>query len=183
MKKWIAKGILLQSYDYYYNALVYVINPFINKIRLKYPDTKWYCSRKTEIGFSKPRIRIYLYIYEEKELDILSDLDECLNEKKDEIGWTGLYYKQDPITPDPQKPNLCHIQTACEIALFIMERHPCINEEKLTEAFIQELSGELKLFYNSLQKNSVAQNEISETLHFVANNLGMNDEFIAKLLS
>ena len=64
-----------------------------------------------------------------------------------------------------------------------MVRHSCVNEGKCTDVLIQELSSELKSFYNSLQRNSVARKQISEALHFVANNLGMDDYFIAKLLN
>lgn len=183
MKKWVAKRILLKSHDCFYNALVYIVDPFINKIRQNHPDIKWYCSRKAENDWSKPSIRIYLCVYEEKESEILSDLDEILNKEKDKIGWIGLYDNLDPITPDPQKTNLLQIQTACEIALRLMVRHPCINKRQNTNVFIEELTSELKSFYNSMQGSSLAQQDILEALHFVANNLGADDNSIYHLAS
>lgn len=178
MKKWIAKRILLKSHDYFYNALIYITDPFINEIKQNYADIDWYCSRKAEKDGSKPSIRIYLNIPEDKEKEILSKLDDILKKEKNRIGWIGLYDNPDPITPEPQKSNLSQIQNACEIALRLMVKYPCINKGNKTNAFIRELTAELKSFYKSLKGSSLIQEDINEAIHFVANNLGLDDSSI-----
>lgn len=181
MKKWIAKRIMLKSHDYFYNALIYAVDPFINEIKQKYSDIGWYCSRKTEKDGSRPSIRIYLDIPEEIENEILSKLDDILKMEMDRIGWNGLYDDPDPTTPVPQKTNLSYIQNACEIALRLMIRHPCINKTDKTSAFLRELTSELKSFYKSLKGSPLIQKDIDEAIHFVANNLGLDDNSIYSL--
>lgn len=113
--KWIAKRILLKSYDYMDIALTQLVIPFVDQIKKEDGITDWYCSRKTENDGTKPSVRIYLNIDEQKESHILSKLDILLKKKENVIGWTGKYNDPDPDLPNYAKPNLKQIQIGCEI--------------------------------------------------------------------
>ena len=178
MKKWIAKRFLLKSDVYFYNALVYGAGPFLNEILDNYKDTNWYCSRKAENDGSKPSIRIYLNINEDDKSEILSRLDTILKKQPDLIGWNGQYDDPDPNVPDKNKSNLSQLQNACEIALSLMKNHSCVKNKEITDEFLEEITNQLRSFYKSMLDNSLSREDIGEALHFVANNLGLEDSSV-----
>ena len=175
--KWIAKRILLKSYENMDVALLEFVISFVDQIKQENGIVDWYCSRKTENNLSKPSIRIYLKIEESQELDILSKLDSLVQGKKDTIGWTGKYNIPDPTPPELSKSNLKAIQKGCEIALRLMQTYSEMDRHK-NQKFLNDLKTEFYVFLNSMENNFDC-----EAIHFIANNLGLRDEYFKALLS
>ncbi len=174
--KWIAKRILLRSQGHMDRALTQFVSPFVERIRQKYGITDWYCSRKTDEDRTMPSVRIYLNVDEAIENELLSELGELLNRKRSVIGWTGQYNEPDP-TIEPSKPNLKRIQRGCEIALKLMIAYPGANRHN-TREFLVDLRQEVNAFLYSMNGEYDW-----EAIHFIANNLGLRDEFIIRLAS
>jgi hypothetical protein len=174
--KWIAKRILLQSYENMDKALIKVVIPFVKQIINENSINNWYCSRKTEQDVSKPSIRVYIKIEENQESEILQKLDLIVQDNKDIIGWTGHYNQPDPSPPELSKRNLDQIQKACEIALNLMQLFPDSYRSRNLQ-FLKCLKEKLYEFLDSMGTNYDI-----EAIHFIANNLGIRDDDFKDLL-
>lgn len=171
--KWIAKRIFLNTHRDMDIALIQFVTPFKDMVQKEISN--WYCSRKTEDDGTKPSVRIYLYIDKKMEDEIISKLFKLLREKKDIIGWTEEYI--DEQTPDPSKENLETIRIACEIALKLMKDYPEVDRNN-NQQFLVDLKKEVNQFLDSMNTEYDW-----EAIHFIANNLGLRDEFIIRLAS
>lgn len=171
--KWIAKRILLLSREYSDKALIRIFIPFIEEVKKSKYILGWYCSKKTDHDGSKPSVRIYLNIYNEYETIILKILDNMLNRKKDEIGWTGQYDIPDPCCPNPNRPNLKKIEMGCDIGLSLLKKYP--NSKRLEDIeFFKELVGKIQKLQNELDNKAI---------HFIANILSIKESVIYKVLN
>jgi len=172
--KWIAKRILLKSHSDMDRTLSQFVSPFIERMKQEEGITDWYCSRKTEMDMTNPSVRIYINIDEAKEIKILSKLNKFLKEKREVIGWMEKYNDPDPALPDPFKPNLKQIQRGCEIALKLMSKYSDKNRHNDLQ-FLVDLKKEVNAFLDSMNTEYDL-----EVIHFIANNLGLKDEFIVR---
>jgi hypothetical protein len=169
---WIAKRIYLKSHKDMDIALKQIVQPFIEMVRNHIAN--WYCSRKTEQDGSRPSVRIYLFIDKKLEGTVLSKLSILLEDKRNPIGWTGKC--EDEQTPEVSKNNLELIRKACEVALNLMNKYPDTNRHNHPE-FKDDLKKALCLFINR-NKNEVD----NEAIHFIANNLGIRDDYFNSLI-
>lgn len=173
--KWIAKRILLKSKIHMEMTLIHVIDHFVFYLIHENYITGWYCSCKFESDGSKPSIRIYLNIVEEYENKILALLNDMLNRNKILIGWTRNYNTPDPKLPDANKTNLHMIQAGCEIALRLLKKYPDDQNRHFKTGFQVDLT-------NSIRSIKFMKDN-REAIHFIANNLMVNDYLIWQLLS
>ena len=173
--KWIAKRIFLASHGFMDIALSQFVDPFIELMIREEGITTWYCSRKTEKDGTRPSVRIYLYVSEAKEPETLSKLFAFIKGKKSVIGWTEEY--GEPALPDPAKPNLKLIQQGCEIALSLMKQYPDPNRHE-NRQFKTNLRKELALLVRSMNLKIDL-----EAIHFIANNLGLKDQYLLQLFA
>jgi hypothetical protein len=154
-----------------YPALSKVLVDFIDKLESEGKLKLWYTSLKNDDG--KPSFRVYLQVEDDDEGYTQSKFQAFMEKNQAELGWTGQF--TDPNVPN-SIPRLREINKACELVLSITKQFPQRNRR-------QDIlfENELKSKANRLL-HSVPQEHHLEFIHFIANNLGVTDKLLRKLL-
>jgi hypothetical protein len=154
-------------------AIPVVLVVFIDKAKVQGKINCWYSSLKNDDGI--PSFRIFLEIEDKNEETILSEFSDFLNQRKAQIGWNGKYYSQDPVV-DPNHIHMHEINIACELVLKMAKKYPQLAISNDLN-FWNELKYEIQV-----QLSFMEQSHQSEYIHFIANNLGMQDrQLLSKL--
>lgn len=169
--KWITKRALLTSNENMYPALSKVLVDFIDKPKFEGKLNLWYTSLKNNDG--KPSFRVYLQVEDDEEKYVLSKLQAFMEKNQAELGWTGQF--TDPNVPDSIQ-RLQEVNKACELVLSITKQFP-EPDRKDNFKFQSEIkAGVIRII------DSVPQENRPEFIHFIANNLGVTDKLLIKLL-
>ena len=155
-----------------YPALSKVLVDFIDKLKSEGKLKLWYTSLKNDDG--KPSFRVYLQVEDDDEEYAQSKFQAFMEKNQAELGWTGQL--TEPNVPD-STPRLCEINKACELVLSITKQFPQPNRRQDIQ-FENELKSKAKQLLHS-----VPQDHLAEFIHFIANNFGVTDESLVKLLS
>ena len=169
--KWFTKRVLLTSNENMYPALSKVLVDFIDKLESEGKLKLWYTSLKNDDG--KPSFRVYLQVEDDDEGYTQSKFQAFMEKNQAELGWTGQF--TDPNVPN-SIPRLREINKACELVLSITKQFP-EPDRKGNSKFQSEIkAGVIRII------DSVPHENRPEFIHFIANNLGVTDKLLIKLL-
>ena len=169
--KWFTKRVLLTSNENMYPALSKVLVDFIDKLESEGKLKLWYTSLKNDDG--KPSFRVYLQVEDDDEGYTQSKFQAFMEKNQAELGWTGQF--TDPNVPN-SIPRLREINKACELVLSITKQF-LEPDRKENSKFQSEIkAGVIRIF------DSVPQENRPEFIHFIANNLGVTDDSLIRLL-
>ena len=172
--KWFTKRALLTSNENMYPSLSKVLVDFIGKLKSKGKLKLWYTSLKNNDG--KPSFRVYFQVEDDDEKYVQSEFEAFMAENKAELGWTGQFLESDLNAPGSIQ-RLQEVNKACELVLSITKQFPQPNRRQDIQ-----FENELKLRVKQLL-HSVPQDYLAEFIHFIANNLGVTDVSLIKLLN
>lgn len=175
---WIAKRFILNletreiMNDHIHKCdklFVSIVESSINKTQEKYGITNWYCSRP-----NRHVLRIYLNIDDHKLETVWEDIYKIIDKITNESGIE--YNKEEEQAPMPEhEHNYELIQKACIIAINLIKKYPKPNRIENLQ-FRSDLRKEVDVIVDLMQVRIDW-----EILHYIENNLSIDDEFMRYL--